>query len=63
MMAKRLALVRTVPCVMGQVLEDASQDVGLKGVEGVGVAGLVTGITVPETSRYRDFSSGLLCWP
>ena len=62
-MAKRSALVRTLALVMAQVLEDAPQDVGLEGVEAVGVAGLVTGITVPETGRCKDFSSGLLCWP
>ena len=62
-MAKHSALVRTLALVMARVLEDAPEDVGLQGVEGVGAAGLVTGVSVLETGRCRKFSSGMLCWP
>ena len=41
---------------MARVLENAPKDAGL---EGVGVASLVTDIRVPETERCRNFSSGL----
>ena len=40
---------------MAHVLETAPVDVGLKHVEGVGVTGLVTGITVPEQIGAKCF--------
>ena len=47
MIVKHLTLVRTLALVMGHVLEAVPVDVGLKGVEGVGVTGLVTSTMVP----------------
>ena len=63
MIVKHLTLVRTLALVMGHVLEAIPVDVGLKGVEGVGVTGLVTSTTVPGTGRCIMFLSQLLCWP
>ena len=37
--------------MVAHVLEDAPEDVGLQGIEGVGVAGLVTDISVLETGK------------